>query len=214
MSTRRAHELAEAMLAIVATDGLEALSVRTLAERCRVSIGTVQYHFPTKEQMLVGAFERVVSRVEERARGVRLGSNPTDSLVRLLQELLPLDAERLAEARVVLAFTAAAATQPALAAIQIATLERTYAAVAEGVARVRRGATPTGADRKTARLLVAAVDGLAMHAVSAPGTLERFSLVAATRLLVRSLLGVDRAKYPAAIADEQFDRGPVERDSV
>ena len=187
MSTR-ADELAEAMLAIVAADGLDALSVRTVAERCQVSIGTVQYHYPTKELMLVGAFSRVVTRAADRVRRPRPGTSPRQALNRALEELLPLDAERRAEAKVVLAFAAAAATTATLAAIQVATLERVIAGVAEGMARARGADGANGADRLKARVAVAAVDGLALHAVSAPGTLRRADLINAVDELLRALL--------------------------
>lgn len=197
-TSTRADELTAAMIGIVADEGLEALSVRTVADRCAVSIGTVQYHFPSKEAMLVGAFQQVVTRIGDRIAAHPPGPDPRRTLAGVLLEIVPLDDERLAEARVVTAFSAAAATKPALASVQTATLERVVSGVARCVARARAtdpGESSSGSelldatDLRTARLAVAAADGLALHAVSAPGTLGPDELEASVQELVAALLG-------------------------
>lgn len=178
--------MADDMIAIVGESGLQALSVRTLAARSGVSIGTVQHHFTSKEAMLAAAFERVGARVGSRLQPAATGT-PRDRVRRVLGELLPLDPEREAEARVMIAFAAAATSHRRLAEIQASML----AEVVDGVARCVAGTSsrrPTDRHRATARLAVAAVDGLALHAVSAPGTLDARGLRAALRVLVEALV--------------------------
>jgi len=49
----------EVVARLVADEGLEAVSVRTVAAEARVSIGTVQHYFPTKDAMLLHAQAQV-----------------------------------------------------------------------------------------------------------------------------------------------------------
>lgn len=150
-----------------------------------VSIGAVQHHFPTKDDMLVGAFERVVSSTELRLSQLRLGGNVRSNLTQVLRELLPLDAVRLTEARVYVAFAARAATAPRLADVQQALQKR----LIDGLAKALREAQAQGigADqspplnpRADAQLLLAVADGLTFDAVSNPASLTPRR---ATRLL-------------------------------
>lgn len=171
LSTR--DELADHMIDLVAEGGIQALRVRAVADRAGVAIGTVQHHFGTKDEMVTAAFERVVSRVEERL-GPALGTPQLRRLRVLLRELVPMDAPRLAEARVMTAFAAEASSHPGLAAIQRATLERLTQGVAACLATP--GDRVRARDLQRARIVLAAVDGLALHAVSAPGLLDAAAL--------------------------------------
>ena len=67
---RRAR-LTEVLLAVVSEVGLEGASIRAVAARAGVSIGTVQHYFATKDDMLLYAYRHVGQdlgdRAEERA---------------------------------------------------------------------------------------------------------------------------------------------------
>jgi AcrR family transcriptional regulator len=177
----RREQLAATMFEIVADRGLEAVTVREVAAAAGVSIGAVQHHFSTKDAMLASAFDHVVHRVRERiAHRPRTGDLATD-LEAVLAELLPLDAERRREARVQVAFAARAATSVELQAIQRPLLERIRAEI-DDVLGSGAGAT----ERSVA--LLALVDGLALHEVSAPGSLGPRTVERALRLGVRAAL--------------------------
>jgi AcrR family transcriptional regulator len=60
--SERAQTLTDAVVAIIAESGFEALSVRTVAARAGMSIGAVQHHFPTKSQMLAAAMREVAGQ--------------------------------------------------------------------------------------------------------------------------------------------------------
>ncbi|WP_460718182.1 TetR/AcrR family transcriptional regulator [Nocardia heshunensis] len=156
--------LAEAVFHIAALRGLDAASVREVATAADVSIGAVQHHFRTKDELYAFAFEQLVTRV--RARITRVDPRPPlpDRLIEALSHLLPLDAEREQEGRVMLAFTARAATNETLARLQRHTLEELRAGLAIPLAE-----TGIPEPERRAALLLAAVDGLTMHALSAPG---------------------------------------------
>ena len=113
---RRAR-LTEVLLDVVADGGLEAATIRTVAERAGVSIGTVQHYFKTKDEMLAHAYRTVGKelgdRAEERAEGA---SSWKEAIREILLELLPLDERRAKAFRVSVAFAARATWTPALGA--------------------------------------------------------------------------------------------------
>lgn len=179
-SSPRREELVAAMFDLVAERGLDALSVREVARACGVSIGTVQHYFATKDDMLVAAYAGVVVRVRARIAAVGLGDDVRQNLARVLTELLPLDQERRAEARVQLAFSARAAVTPGLAAVQRDLLEEIIGELAEAFQALGQSVATA---RTSARLALAATDGLAQHAVSTGELGEHEQTAALARLL-------------------------------
>jgi AcrR family transcriptional regulator len=183
------------LLQILGERGLEHVSVREVAAGAGVSIGTVQHYFPTKEQMLTGAFEEVVRRVHARVASVTLGPDVHANLSAVLRELLPLDERRGVEARVQLAFALRAATAPALAEIQRGVLADIHQALAGAFARAWGEPASPERCRRAARLTLAATDGLALHFVSAAGLISPRQVETTLELLLDTLLGSGR---PAA----------------
>jgi AcrR family transcriptional regulator len=187
----RRDALAEAVLRIGMTRGLDRVSVREVAHEADCSIGTVQHYFRTKDEMLVFAFRRVVARTMERALAVDQSKGVRHALADILAQLLPLDEERRAETTVHLAFATRAAVEPALAEVQSETLESVRSQLTELLLAAGRDAGRR-ADRRRARRdavrLLALVDGLALHAVSAPGQLTPADLRAALEQTLSSVL--------------------------
>jgi hypothetical protein len=103
----------------------------------------------------------------------------------VLRELLPLDERRATEVRIQVAFAARAATAPSLAALQAGILAEVGEAIAGAIAR--RGADSPEESRTKARIALAAVDGLALHAVSS-GSWDRTALTDALDQLIDMLL--------------------------
>ncbi|WP_370942499.1 TetR/AcrR family transcriptional regulator [Amycolatopsis sp. cg5] len=167
----RRTALADAVIRIASTRGLEQASVREVANEAGVAIGTVQHYFSTKDEMLSFAFTRIVDRTMERVTAVEPEPDVRVRLSRILRELLPLDDVRRAEATVYLAFSARAATSPALAEVQAETLKQ-----------IRGGFTKIFSDagapdpETDALLVLGMVDGLGLGAVSAPGETDKRAL--------------------------------------
>lgn len=170
--------LTEALFEVSADSGLDAATVRVVAARAGVSIGAVQHHFATKDQMYVAAFAALVARVRARIGRVDLSAPLPGRLRAVLAELLPLDEERTREARVMAGFAVRAATSPSLATIQAAQLAEIRAELAAALGDHDHA-------EQRAAVLLAAVDGLALHAVSSGGALKRAQLTAALDELVR-----------------------------
>lgn len=96
-SALRRHQIAEAVWRLAGRGGLESVTLRQVAAEADVPVRLLQYHFGTRQQLLVGALQILNTEAEEQAQD-RLAAleNPTTrALVRgIVLELLPLDEER------------------------------------------------------------------------------------------------------------------------
>ena len=115
---QRRRELVAATWAVVAAEGIEAATVRRIAEEAGCTTGRITHYFADKEEVLVAALRQV-----HRAAGKRMlaAIGPRSGLAALravLAEALPLDQERILEWRVWLAFWGSAATSASLQAEQ------------------------------------------------------------------------------------------------
>jgi TetR/AcrR family transcriptional regulator, transcriptional repressor of bet genes len=158
-------DLTDALIRVVVARGLDAVSIREVAREAGVSIGAVQHYFATKDDLLLAAYTRAIDQVVARARD--LPQEPAAYVRGLLRELLPLDAQREAELRVALAFTARSVHNPRLAELY----EAGYAALVDAVAGVLGHQAATEA--------VAVADGLAWHSLCAPDVLSPDAAAAA-----------------------------------
>lgn len=187
MSDGLRDRLLEATLSVVADAGLDAASVRRVAEQANVSIGAVQHHFPTKNALLLAAMDTVNSRVRDRLNAVLEGGSTAEGTLRaLVAELVPTDRTRREEGRVWLAFVARAAVDPALQAVHArdwGMLEDTLTTLVASHDGPR-----THAARDDARLLLAAVDGLAVGGLVEPDRLRPEHILAVVDRLLDDLL--------------------------
>lgn len=160
----REAELTAVVLRIVAERGLDAVSVREVATAGGVSIGAVQHYFPSKDDMLVAAFEEVVRRVRVRLTSVAHGASVRRNVSAVLRQLIPLDETRTEEARIYVAFAVRAMHSPPLAALHQAVLDEVRRALADAI--MSAGNHDRASAGLAAQALVAATDGLALHAVT------------------------------------------------
>lgn len=160
--------IADAAIRIIARDGFDTISIRSVAREASLAPGTVQHHFPTRGDLLVAALERTADRQLERISELPAIRDAYRITQRGLQTLLPLDDQRREEAIVWIAYSAAASTRPSL-----------RQAHAEGVDLLRRqirhlleyahevGQTRAGISLEQATIsLAATVDGLILHGIN------------------------------------------------
>ncbi|MFF0310896.1 TetR/AcrR family transcriptional regulator [Streptosporangium sp. NPDC004379] len=162
-----------ALLRITEREGLEAVSVRTVAAEAGCSVGAVQRYFTTKDEMLAFALHAVVTAERERLRHIRLdpaGMTFPDALRATIMELLPLDARRRGEARVWAAFYARAVVHPEFAA----SIEELNREARENLGRVFGYAESVGELRSgidhdaLARIILSIIDGLMWAILMSP----------------------------------------------
>jgi AcrR family transcriptional regulator len=171
----RRATVAHAARAVIARDGLDGASLRRVADELGSSTTAVTHYFSSREQLMAAAIgdayraaaARMASHVDP------ISGSPLASLGALLEEALPLDAERRDEARVWLAFWAAAAVSERLRAVQ----RQGYASWRELVASLldeaaRAGELHPGLDRRgEGERLLLFIDGLAVQATLEPARL-------------------------------------------
>lgn len=158
--------IAEAVWRIAAEEGLEAASMRRVADEAKVSLRMVQYHFGSKHTLLVDAL-RLLHEENERLARTRVPADATDppGLLRaILDEFLPLDAQRAFALRVFAAYYARSLTDPSLAAVFLPAEQPLERLVADIIAMGRAaGNTAPGLDAgHEADLLVSGATGLGL----------------------------------------------------
>jgi AcrR family transcriptional regulator len=162
----RQVEIAEAVLRIVARDGLDAVSMRTVAAEAGRSLGWVQREFATKDVMLQQTLIHALDLMDERIAGhaARQGESASirSAIGTIAQEVLPGRPDTIAEQRVWLAFMARASLDPDLADPIRARYLDSHREIAHGIAAAQAlgQAEPDLDPQQEARAFVALVDGL------------------------------------------------------
>ncbi|MEV1044460.1 TetR family transcriptional regulator C-terminal domain-containing protein [Streptomyces sp. NPDC049916] len=159
----RRELLADALMRLAATQGLDGVSLRHVAAEAGVSTGMVQHYFRTKDEMMTFAFTMVEDRIRARCETAEAPDAPRDLVRALLLQILPLDDTRRLEGHVGLAFLAYAAVKPAIQAGVREDAGRMRGFIAEQL----RAAGTKGVDPdRAATGLLALVDGLGIHLLS------------------------------------------------
>ena len=116
---QRRQQIAEALLQVAGSQGLEGVSLRHVAAQAGVTSGMVQHYFPSKHAMVDFAMRSASARYQARMTAVLEGLGPAPDpralVTGLLTALLPLDNQQERDARVALAFHSYAANRPAAA---------------------------------------------------------------------------------------------------
>lgn len=108
----RKGQIAEAVLSIATESGLHAATVRAVSDRCGLSIGAIQHYFPSQAQLQCFSMELLAAKIAQRMAdaAAKPKGDPLETIAGLLEQLLPLDDERMLEARVWAMFTTASLT--------------------------------------------------------------------------------------------------------
>ena len=123
---------------LIAEAGLEAVTFRDVAEAADCSTAIVSHYFHNKRELLFLTYRSSIERGTERCE-VALAQADGD-LKAYLAELMPLNAERLIEWKIWLAFWARAVADPEIAEVQRNCILRTRG----NIARVMKHLTERG----------------------------------------------------------------------
>lgn len=169
-----ADRVADAAITVIARDGLDALSVRAVARQAGVTGGAVQHHFPTKNELTLGAFDRTLRRQTTRVASLPARRTVTDRLVRELCSILPSDPDSREEAVVWIAMSAAVTGNEDVAARHARFVEQTRRWIAATVRRaIAADEIAASVDAvRVAPLIDAALDGMMLQAIAADDTHE------------------------------------------
>ena len=136
----RRQDVVDAVLRIIAVDGLERASLREVADEAGLAVGSVRHYFAGSEELLAYSFSsvinRIVARLEATLPEVETAAPGTaghrSAVLTLLCGILPLDETRAMEVCAWMAFKNAARVRPFLAAES----DRSHREVAVIVGRV------------------------------------------------------------------------------
>ena len=177
----RRQDVVEAVLRIIAGDGLERASLRETADEAGLAVGSVRHYFAGSEELLAFSFasvvDRIVRRLEASLPGVHAAVPGTPghraAILTLLCGLLPLDGPRALAVCAWMAYRNAARVRPFLAA----EADRSHREVAVIVGTVISALRPEDEPKENlvveAERLLATLDGLCMHALLQPGWMTR-----------------------------------------
>ncbi|QJW35601.1 TetR/AcrR family transcriptional regulator [Cellulosimicrobium protaetiae] len=191
----RRAQITDAARRVIGREGLEAATFQAVATEAGVSVRLVQYYFGNKDGLLAATHRAVVDASAARfgagGPAPRTPPTPYDVLRGVVVALLPLDAERRADAVVLAAFHAAALTRgPAAQEALLPAPRALVDVVAEQLDRARGVVGPgeRAADTtKDAELALAALAGLTQSVVARH--LEPAEALAVAERLLEHLLG-------------------------
>lgn len=164
---RQKAAIAAATARLIASSGLEAVSLRSVAAEAGVSMGRVQHYFATKDDLLLEALQRSYRRMEWRI-GQRLQHGTggrREVLVAILEELLAEDPETRDAIRINTAFATRALEDERIAAV-LTEGDEEIQALAVAVVADARAAGLVGPDvdpELDGRVLFALATGLGSH---------------------------------------------------
>lgn len=171
----RRAEIGWAVARLVEEQGVQAVSVRTVAAAAGYQPSTLRHYFPSSDQMLAHALVLVRQRQQQRLAAKNW---PTDSRAAIREawlEALPLDADRVTETHVWLAVSITARTEPARRTL--ADINSELDQLCDATVQVF---APHARHEPQALALRAFADGLALGAVAEP---HRFTVMAITQSL-------------------------------
>jgi AcrR family transcriptional regulator len=168
----RRHAIVEALLRVTRREGLQAVSIRSVAAEAGVTASQVQYYFASKAELLSAALDQLGRRVVE--RGVTLmqaaGDDPPPEV--LLRAALhgshPIDKESHDNLVLFFIFLGSALTEPDMAEAGLIGAQRWIAEYFTSLLRQsqERGETPPDLDPEhEARLINFANTGLILAAL-------------------------------------------------
>ncbi len=156
-AAQQRRRIARSALNVLAREGIDALSMRTVARRAGCTIGLINHWFSSREDLITAAWQEAAETVNRNARraykeGISLA---------LLQESLATSAAKRREQAVWLAFNAMTIGNPKLAAAHARYYAEGRSQLTEMLTQVGYSASDAA---ETAGIIIAAIDGILYNA--------------------------------------------------
>ncbi len=162
---KRRRELIEASWQVIATEGLEGVTMRKIAAEAGCTTGRLTHYFADREALILASLRASYDVTGDRTR-VAIADEipPHEKLIRLVDEMLPSDEQRQLEWKVWIAFWSAATVDETLAQENDARHE----AWAKELADLIQEAAPDTDAKQEADLLIGLINGVGLHAAVNP----------------------------------------------
>ena len=177
----RREELLEAVWRVIARDGMERATIRSIAAETGWSSGVLAHYFADKQDIIGSAFTLALDRIRQRWDTKLAGLSGRAALFELVLDNLPLDDDRELETKFLMNYWsreirgdgdgAARATPRGPALIDLLTQ---LAREAQEAGEIRREEVP----EDIAERLLGLIDGFSLHALLDPQRLPRERQVA------------------------------------
>ncbi|AST21587.1 TetR family transcriptional regulator [Corynebacterium glutamicum ATCC 14067] len=163
----RKAQLAEAVWQVILDEGIGAVSVRTVAERAGVVVGSLRHIFPTRAELVVFSAELMVKRATERLLAIEPDDDVREYVFTIVKQLLPLGPDSRAEFEINLALFAEGTAVKGLVDIR-QDANRQLADLFVRLVEMVTGERDTPQSLQQSRRLHAMVDGFAFHILHQP----------------------------------------------
>jgi AcrR family transcriptional regulator len=170
----RREELLEAVWRVIARDGIEGATIRTIAKETGWSTGVLAHYFGDKDDIIVSALRLAYERIAARWDAKLEGLTGTDALYELVIDNLPLDDERELETKLFMNYWGRVirgkdgTPAPLRRGPLLIDLLAQLVAEAQGAGEIRTDEAP----EDIAERLLGLIDGFSLHALLDP---ERLS---------------------------------------
>ena len=168
---QRRLELVEATWRIIARHGIEGATMREIAAEAGFANGALKPYFPTKDDLITFAFGHVFNRTNQRIADMSTGKVGMAALRAFCREVLPLDEDRINEARIVIPFWQKALTDHAKAQLHETSMNQWRSAMVGCLqeARDRGEVTASTSDEDIVNQLLSMLLGAQIVAAMTPG---------------------------------------------
>lgn len=170
----RKEELAHALWQVILTQGMSAVSVRTVAAEAGLAVSSLRHVFPTRTDLLLFSAELMFRQVTDRIQHLPLHGQPEDKALQVASEVVPFTAQTRAEMEVHLALISESRALPELrkvrdnAAADLQEICRILVLTLHGVDQIPFGdgaARVSLSQEQAATRLHVVLDGLALNLV-------------------------------------------------
>lgn len=182
---QRRREIVAALMRVISRDGFAGASVRNVALEAGVSPGSLRHYFATQASLVLAAAESMTESVAARVQARAATAATLGDWAGVLEQIVPLDAQRRTEFEVWLDLINEGRTDPALRALSVAShhaIRQLCDDVLGALGLPRKGRS--GA----ATALHGLLDGLSLHLVLYPDALTPARARAALRDQLASLV--------------------------
>ncbi len=170
---QRRAEIIQAVWSLIGDHGIEAVTMRRVAERAGISVGRIQHYFASKEDLVHAACTAMIGGAMQAYEAGAAGRRPAERLQALLVQPFARTDDFRRGARVWLTFVAKSVDDPWIA-------EEVRSAKAGAEAAIAALLAEGGLDPRAARGLLALSDGLAERTLTGSLTADEATEVVDT----------------------------------
>lgn len=185
----RRREIAAAMWRILLREGMGAVTVRALAGEAGWSVGAIRHYFKSQDELILFAMGEMLVSIAGRMGSLDFHDPDRAVLQNAIEEMLPLDRQRKAEAQIWFTLMTRRIANPQVAA-KAHDLDLVVRSTVRQVLLELATANLISAGRDLeveAVRLHALIDGLALHALSEPPLDASAAIRAAISIHLRDL---------------------------